>query len=499
MKILFCTMEAYPFAKVGGLADVAGALPKALHELGHDIRLILPHYGAIDEKSFDITLLDDLPAMSISMGEVTHATRIHRSIVPETEIPVYLVSCDELYGRPGIYGDPGTGEGYPDNDSRMLFFCRAILEFVNRYDWAPNIFHCNDAHTAFVTEYLSPRWGYLSGNAPAGSLLTIHNIGGPYQGIFDKSILEIAGIGEEHFHPGSIYEFWGKVNFMKVGIYSTDVISTVSEKYAEEISTLNEYGNGLEGILHHRKADLHGILNGIDESVWNPETDGLIFRNFNRGSIELKEENKKGLMEQAGFPATRDRIPLVGMISRLVDQKGFDLLKAEFHRILDMRLRLIILGTGQANYEEFFLEMSHKHPDRFHYCNEFNNPLAHRIEAGSDMFLMPSRYEPCGLNQMYSLRYGTIPVVRDTGGLSDTIRDVSRSSKNGNGFKFRSYSGKAMVRCLERACEYYGNERKWRDLQRTGMGEDFSWKRSAGKYVELYEKALGKAKCKANA
>jgi starch synthase len=487
-------MEAFPFAKVGGLADVAGALPKALHEMGIDVRIILPHYQTIDDRHFGITPLDEFPETTLSLSGERNDFRINHTVIPDTNIPVYFVQCESFFGRRGIYVDPDTQKAYSDNGERMIFFCRSVVEFIRTFHWTPDVFHCHDAHTSFVIEYLTPRWNLLSPTTPVsrGTILTIHNIGGAYQGVHPKELLRFAGIDGKEFYPGSIYEFWGKTNLMKVGIYTADIINTVSERYAEEISTLPEYGNGLEGILYDRREDLYGILNGIDETVWNPQSDPHIFQNYDRSTIDRKERNKAGLMKQAGFAETSGRVPLIGMISRLVDQKGFDLIRKSFLDLMGMDMKLIILGTGQKEYEDFFLEMNRLHGDRFYYCNEFNDRLAHRIEAGCDLFLMPSRYEPCGLNQMYSLKYGTIPVVRSTGGLSDTVRDVQRSPKRGNGFKFRAYSAAAMLGCLGRACSVYRNPRMWHLIQRNAMSEDFSWRKSAERYIELYRKALGK-------
>jgi starch synthase len=490
IKALFVSAEIVPFAKEGGLADVAGALPKALKEQGVDVRAVLPLYGGIQQDKFGVRKLPDIQPFSIEMGEASQEAEIYTTHLPDSEVIVYMISNDNYFWRKGVYNDPDTGEGYPDNAKRYIFFQKAVLELLRRLDWRPDLVHCNDHHTSLIPFYLRRDPGdTLHGIA---SLFSIHNLA--YQGNEPPAILPIAEIPAEQFYPVSPFEFYGHVNLMKIGIVFADKISTVSPTYAKEIQSGSEYGFGLEGVLRSRASDLKGIVNGIDYAVWNPETDTLIPHNYSAADLEGKWKNKEELLRANRLPPPEGRVALIGMISRLAEQKGFDILGEALDRIMKLDLQLVILGTGKREYHESLEAAAARYPAKLAVNLAFDNKLAHLIEAGADMFLMPSRYEPCGLNQLYSLRYGTIPIVRATGGLADTIKPYDPATQRGTGFSFREYTSDALFGAVRQAVELFKDEQAWNRLSADAMAEDFSWRASAGRYLALYLRALEKAR-----
>jgi starch synthase len=353
---------------------------------------------------------------------------------------------------------------------------------------SPDVIHCNDFHSGLIPVYLAREKAKNSSFKNTGTVFSVHNLA--YQGLFDPEFLEKAGLDPELFQPMSPFEFWGRVNVMKMALMFTGIISTVSRTYAEEIAASEEYGYGLEGVLRYRSGDLVGILNGIDPHAWDPETDELIPANFTRKDLSGKSKNKTALLKEFGLPAGDE--PVVGIVSRLVDQKGFDILSESLEALLELELKIVILGTGQQKYHELYAELAEKYPDSLSVRLEFNNRLAHLIEAGSDYFLMPSRYEPCGLNQMYSLRYGTMPVVRATGGLKDTVHELDEKGSKGNGFTFEAYTATSLIRAMKRAVEFFGNGSAVKKVRRRIMAEDHSWKQSAKEYLEMYGRARGR-------
>ncbi|MGA2108261.1 MAG: glycogen synthase GlgA [Syntrophorhabdales bacterium] len=479
MRVLLASSEVFPFAKTGGLADVAGALPKALQKLGVDVRVIMPKYKGIEEKEFPITYGGLRISCPISQ-------RIVDAEIVESRyngIPVYLVDKDEYYYRDNLYS---TQDGdYIDNAERFIFFSKAILEATKVTGFAPQIIHCNDWETALVPVFLRALYRQDPLLSRIATLLTIHNLG--YQGLFWHLDWHLLNLPWEYFTPSSL-EFYGKINFLKGGVVFTDVLNTVSKKYSEEIQT-PEFGSGLDGILRTRKEDLYGIVNGIDYDDWNPQKDPYIPAAFDADHLDKKGLCKAELQRAFALPVDAT-IPVVSSISRLADQKGFDLVSEGFEDLVSHNIQYVLLGTGERKYHELFAELARKHPRAFSVKITYDNALAHLIEAGSDMFLMPSQYEPCGLNQLYSLKYGTVPIVRAVGGLDDTISDDPSSPEEQTGFKFHEYSVDAMFAALERALAAYRRPKEWLPLMKRCMAQDFSWEKSAEAYKALYERAV---------
>ena len=480
--------EAAPFAKVGGLADVAGALPRALESLGAQVSLVMPAYRFISREEFGIRSCDAVPSFEVSVGSEPVRAEIAQTNMAGTGVTVYFLGGSDFFERDGIYDDPETRKGYSDNARRFAFLARAGLELLRRLGQPVDVMHCHDSQTAMVPGLLWTVYRHDPFFSHTGCLFTIHNLA--YQGLYEKDALATAGIDPGHFHVSSPFEFWGKVNFMKIGIETADLINTVSEGYAREIQSDPEYGCGLEGVLRNRSGELYGIVNGIDYEVWNPETDPFLPAHYSPRDLSGKSLCKTDLLRRMGLPRQRGRVPLIGIISRLADQKGFDLIGEASRAIMGQDLQMVVLGTGQQKYHELFLELSSLYPEKITARLGFDNTLAHQIEAGADIFLMPSRYEPCGLNQLYSLRYGTVPVVRATGGLADTIADYNLESGSGTGFVFREYTAEDMMDALERALVLYADSERWHRLMVRGMGQRWAWEGSARKYMELYEKIV---------
>jgi len=489
LRIVMASAEAAPFARVGGLSDVVGALSKAAAELGHEVSVFLPKYRAVDAESHGFAKLGDEGTLAVPMGETTEAVEIWRGPMPgNDDVSVYLVGHDGYFDREGIYVDPATRHGYPDEVQRYALFSRALLEACAALDLRPDVLHLNDHHTALAAVYLRRFYADSEDVGGAGVVFSIHNLG--YLGQFGPDLLPALGLPRELCVPGSPFEYNGTVSTLKLGIEFADYVNTVSERYAEEISSSPEYGLGLEGVLAEKRDNgrLLGILNGVDYSVWDPAVDTLIPARYSRDDMSGKAVCRQELLLRSGLPGDRTG-PVIGMVSRLADQKGFDLLREKADDIVATGAALVVLGTGQEEYHTFLSELGEKHPDGVAAHLTFNNELAHLIEAGSDMFLMPSRYEPCGLNQMYSLRYGTVPVVRATGGLADTVDDFDAATGKGTGFAFEEYDAGAMLDAVRRAVSAHGDSDVWSGLVRRGMELDYSWGASAAKYVELYGRA----------
>jgi starch synthase len=490
MRILIVASEVVPFAKTGGLADVAGALPLELSRLGHDVRVAMPKYASIDDEQFHI--LPILGDIAVRLGSIQHVAEIRRTVFPDSNVPVYFVANSQLFDRPGLYME--NGRDYPDNAERFAFFCKAVLWLVQALDWSPDVIHCNDWQTALIPVYLrtDPEVRANANLRDVKTLFTIHNQA--YQGLYPREQAERIGIGATLFHPAAL-EFYGALNLMKGGLVYADQISTVSPTYAKELQTA-QYGAGLEGLLVNRSSHLTGILNGIDYDVWNPETDKLITEHFCAADPTGKAACKAALQKEAGLPVSAET-PLIGIISRLDPQKGFDLIADVLEQVVASGVQLVLLGTGAAEYHRLFEQSAAAHPQQVSANLKFDNGLAHRIEAGADIFLMPSRYEPCGLNQMYSLRYGTIPVVRRTGGLADSIVDATAESivsGRGTGFVFEQYAAEELLHAIERALATYKRKSQWKKLVQNAMSQDFSWGNSARQYAALYARLAGQSK-----
>lgn len=394
----------------------------------------------------------------------------------------FFVDDPPFFDRPELYGD--SGGDYPDNAERFAEFSRVTIEFMKRV-WLPDVVHCHDWQTALVPVLLRAQHAEDRAVRSLPVVFTIHNLA--YQGVFDAAALRRIGLPDALFNMDAL-EFFGKVNFLKGGLIYSDYLTTVSRRYAKEIQTA-EYGNGLEGVIRNRGDRLVGILNGVDYTAWNPETDKLIARNYSAENLAGKKECKEDLLASFRLPKSDLARPLIGIVSRFADQKGFDLIAEVADEMMKEDMALVVLGTGQAEYERLFRQLAEKYPERAGVKIGYDNSLAHKIEAGADMFLMPSRYEPCGLNQIYSLRYGAVPIVRATGGLDDTIQNFVPKTQLGTGFKFEEYSGKALLQCLRKALETYAEAKDWQALRTNGMAQDFSWGASAASYVTLYEAA----------
>lgn len=484
MKIVFASSEAVPFAKTGGLADVSGSLPRVLAEMGHEVFLILPKYRSIDEKRFSLTKTGITLKVPIALRMETAEVYSGESV---PRFHSLFIRKDTYYDRDQLYGTP-SGD-FEDNAERFTFFSRALLETALALDVNPDIIHCNDWQTGLAPVYLKTLYRNSSSLKPAASIFTVHNIG--YQGLFWHYDLQLTNLGWELFTPQAL-EFYGKINFLKAGMVFADAVTTVSRKYMEEIQT-PEFGAGLDGVLRGRKEDLYGILNGVDYGEWSPAKDPLIKEPYSPADLKGKRACKTDLQREFGLEL-REETPLIGMISRLDEQKGFDLIEAIMEKLMELGPQYVLLGTGKEKYHLLLENLQKKYPQQLGVKIAFNNVLAHKIEAGADMFLMPSRYEPCGLNQIYSLKYGTVPIVRATGGLDDTIADFNPLTAAGNGFKFQDYTASGLLEAIQRALRVYSDRPTWEKLMLRGMSADFSWERSAREYLKVYQETLERKK-----
>ncbi|UCH64907.1 MAG: glycogen synthase GlgA [Ignavibacterium sp.] len=488
-KILFVTSEVVPFVKTGGLADVSAALPQSLAELGHEVRIVVPKYGAVDDRKYKIHEVVRLKDLTVQIGNKEVVFSLKSCFLPgqRVRVQIYFLDNQEYFGsRNSLYVDPMTGKDYKDNDERFILLNLSITELIQKLGWIPDIIHCNDWQCGLVPAYLkaAAEDNELFNNFK--TLFTIHNLA--YQGIFPVTTFKKTGLPEQLNSKKGI-QLNGKINFMKSGLIHSDVINTVSNTYAHEIRTSEEYGSGLKDVLSKRKNDLYGIINGIDTKVWNPEKDKHLPKKYNFKSIEAKQVNKEALTSRFGLEYKKD-VPVFGIISRLYDSKGLDLIQKVFPDLMKLDLQLIVLGTGDNKYHKFLDKMSHKYKGIFACYLGFSDELAHLIEAGSDIFLMPSRYEPCGLNQMYSLKYGTIPIVHETGGLADTVIRYNEKTGQGTGFSFKKYDSKAFLKEIKRALKIFNDKKAWLKIVRAGMKTDFTWNSSAKKYIDLYKTIL---------
>ena len=460
--------EATPFAKTGGLADVIGSLSPALRARGEDVAVFMPRYRAIRLDGLS-RVYDDL---RVWFGPACYSASLYQAI--EGGVCYYFLDCPPLFDREGLYGD-AAGD-YPDNHLRFAVLSRATLDLVRRL-FRPQVIHCHDWQAALVPVYIRTLYAGDPTFLGLKTVLTIHNLG--YQGLFDPTVLPEIGLDAALFRPDGL-EFFGRVNLLKGGLLYSDAVTTVSRKYAEEIQT-PELGFGLDVVLRARAGALTGILNGVDYSHWDPRADPFIAARYSPDNLAGKRECKADLLDSFGLPRENLDRPLLGMVSRLVGQKGFDLIEQVASSLLDEDLCLVVLGTGDPHYEQFLTDLAADYPERVGVRIAYDNALAHKIEAGADIFLMPSQYEPSGLNQMFSLRYGTVPLVRSTGGLADTIDEET-------GFKFEEYSGAALLEAVRAALAAYRDREKWAAMMLTGMRKDYSWQASAAEYSALYRR-----------
>ena len=481
LNILFVASEVVPFAKTGGLADVAGALPKALKELGHNIIVVMPRYYKIDRSK-----LSHVPgALGVPMGPMGELwAGVYESNLPNSKVPIYFIDYEKFFGRAGLYDE--NGKAYEDNENRFIFLSKSAFMLCKKLGFTPDIIHANDWHTA--TMPLLAKTRFVHDFANAATVLTIHNL--QHQGEFFKGAIDVLEVGWEHFNPME-FESYDVFNSLKGGIANADAVTTVSKKYAQEIQT-GEFGFGLENHIRAHNAKLFGILNGVDYSEWNPSTDKAIAKKYDVEDMSGKKVCKEALQKHFGLKVDAN-IPLIGFVGRFAEQKGINLIAQIMHRLKDLDLQFVMLGTGEKWAEFFFGDQAYKHKHKFGVHIGYSDTLAHQIEAGSDMFLMPSLFEPCGLNQIYSLRYGTLPIVRATGGLDDTIDNFDKNSSTCNGFKFYEASADALYNTIKWAIDTYHNDKKdFKKMQERAMKMRFDWIKSAKSYEEVYRYALEK-------
>ena len=483
MKVLFLSPEVVPFAKSGGLGDVAGSLPLSLKRLKVDVRIAMPFYRVVMEGNFKKRII--IKDLIIPLGAEKLNANIFETLLED--IPVYLIERDDMYDRPYLYGNK-RGDFY-DNIERFSFFSHAALRLSEDLGFTPDIIHCNDWQTGIVPALLKGPYRTSRTLSNSSSLFTIHNMG--YQGIFPREKLSITGLPEAgFFHPEGL-EYWGKISLLKAGIVYSDAITTVSPTYAMEIQT-PEYGMGMEGILRRRSGSLYGILNGVDYNEWDPSRDHHLASYYSRKSISGKVMCKEALIKEMGLDPSVINLPLLGLISRLDSQKGLDILVKILDNVLNLDIGMVLLGSGDEGIQNAFRKAAERHKGRIAIYIGFNESLAHRIMAGIDLILIPSRYEPCGLTQMYALRYGTVPLVRATGGLNDTVVPFDEKTIKGNGFKFVPYDAKALLDKIELAIRIFRDKKVWKQLMVNGMSADFSWDISAKAYVGLYRSIMEK-------
>jgi starch synthase len=481
LKILIASSEAVPFVKTGGLADVAGSLLKELRAKKEEASLILPLYSAIKTK---YKLYSTGKSILVKMGSAAYRGNIFASSKGDNP-EAYFIECDELYGRPELYGTP-AGD-YPDNALRFIFFSRAVLEACIAMRIKPDVVHCNDWQTAMIPLYLKTLYKGLTSFSKTSTLFTVHNLG--YQGIFDATALLYTGLGKEYFIPDRL-EFYGKLNLMKAGLLYADLLNTVSVTYAREIQQV-DYGFGLDGVTRKRAADLYGIINGIDHAEWDPSRDPFIPSRYGPTDLKGKTLCRKTLCREAALDTPA--LPIVSLIGRFSSQKGIELVLGSMETLTAMGVNLVVLGKGDEKYQRLMKNAAGVYKGRIFVRVGFEERMAHLIYAGSDFFLMPSHYEPCGLGQLIAMKYGTVPIARNTGGLADTIEDYDHISHTGTGFLFRDYSPYAMQDAVKRGLCVFTNKAKMQKLISSIMGKDFSWSRSADNYLKLYRAADRKA------
>jgi len=484
LSILLVAPEVAPFAKTGGLADVAGTLAREMAARGHDVRVVMPRYYVVDRHRWGLRPAGDPLGVPLGvMGEEWCAVLQGR--LPDSPVTVYFLEHEQYYGRDGLY-TTAYGDGYADNDRRFVFLSRASLQLCRRLAWRPDVIHVNDWHTAAIPLFLNTLYRQDPLLGEAATLLTIHNL--QHQGIFHAGLMDVLDVGREHFNWREL-EWFGQVNLLKGGIYHATAVNTVSEGYRREIMT-PDYGHSLDGVLRDRANDLFAVLNGIDETEWDPRTDPHLPARYSADDLSGKAACKETLQKHFRLPQD-PRVPLIGVISRLVWQKGIDILAAAIHRILALDVQLVLLGTGEPWAHFYFGDIQTEYPRRFGCCIGFDNALAHQIEAGADFFLMPSRFEPCGLNQMFSMRYGTIPIVRATGGLDDTVQNFDEATGHGSGFKFYHLTPDALFDTIGWAVHnWYHRREVLQAMRRRIMGLRFSWAESARLYEQIYRLAI---------
>ena len=484
LSILMAATEAAPFAKEGGLGDVVGALPKYLARLGHDVRVVIPRYYSVNREKYGLRLLPG--TLTVPMGIIGHMyCGVYEGRLPGSDVPVYFLEHEGFYGRSGLYQQ--DGQGYLDNDNRFVFLSKASLELCKMLDFHPDVVHAHDWHTGVIPALLNTSYLHDRYVGEAASLLTLHNM--QHQGNFYPGLMEVLGIGWKHFNYLEL-EKDDQVNLLKGGIYHATLLNTVSEGYAREIQT-PEYGWGLENVVRERAADLSGIINGVDYEEWDPACDPFIAKKYTARTVKSgKAACKKDLQQQMGLPVRTD-VPLFGVVSRMVQQKGTDIIAEAIHRILSMDVQFVMIGNGEPWAHFYFGDIAARYPEKFACHIGYSEALAHKVEAGADFFVMPSAFEPCGLNQMYSLAYGTPPIVRATGGLDDSVENFDEARLTGDGFKFYQHTALALFDTVGWAAyTFFNNPKGLTSLRKNGMSKRFTWEEATLKYEELYRLAV---------
>lgn len=452
------------------------------------MRVITPRYRSIRERKFGLREVARLRCLPICIGDREYECAVKSGFIPGSKVQVYFIENSDFFERNGYYTNPDTDSDWHDNHLRFAFLNHTSLQLMQHLQWFPDIIHCNDWQTALVPYLLNTDDQYKADFSGTRTLIHLHNVG--YLGLFPLETATELNIREDDYQPGKPFDYFGRLSFLKAGISMADIIVTVSPTYAREIQSSDDLSSGLNGLFASREKSLFGILNGVDTQVWNPSSDKSITKKFEiHDVVQSKKLNKTALQKRLKLPVDSD-IPIVGLIARMVDQKGFDLLSTAEKQLMSLPAQYVFLGVGEERYEDMLRRWMKEYPGKVSATFEFNDDLAHQIEAGADMYLMPSKYEPCGLNQMYSLLYGTVPIVRSTGGLADTVIDYNENNNKGNGFAFKPYTGEALMDALQCALELYRNRSEWQIVQQRGMEADFSWESSAQKLFELYQEAL---------
>lgn len=480
MRILAASSEVFPYSKTGGLADMAGALAKYLAAAGHEVVLVTPFYQGVASKVSSLKRVERSLKLPLGRDVVKADILTHR--VGE-RLTIHFLRQPAFYDRPALYGE--GGHDYPDNAERFIFFSKCAAYLARHLDWKPDILHVHDWQTGLVPLFVAHQKWQDAWRVPPRTCLTIHNLA--YQGLFPASNYELTNLPWQYFQPKGL-EFYGSLNCLKAGLVYSDVLTTVSPRYAREITT-EEYGCGLDGVLRERQDSLHGILNGVDYTEWKTVNNPFLKHSYTAGDLSNKTAAKTSLQAEVGLPVAPD-IPLFGTVSRLAEQKGIDILLGALEEMLSSNMQFVLLGTGEPRFERAFTQIASRHPAKVAVRVGYDHALAHRIEAGSDFFLMPSRFEPCGLNQMYSLRYGTIPIVRTTGGLDDSVIAPTEDVATADGIKFTEYSTRALAKAIRKALALYEHPDVLEHFRLNAMEADFSWTRTAGEYARLFESLI---------
>jgi starch synthase len=487
LKILYLAPEVSPFAKTGGLADVCSALPKAYKGSNQEIRVMVPKYKFINERKYILREVIRLREIPVTLNGKSEIANVKSAFIPDSKVQVYFVDIPKYFARPGIYNDPKTQKPYEDNPERFAYFSAAIMETLKILSWQPDVIHCNGWQTAFVPVYLKTL--YIDDPFFHGvkTVYTIHNLS--EQGVFDPSKAKEIDFDESQAMEGGMFNKDGMLNLTKSAIYFSDFITTVSENYAHEILTDDEKGFGMAEFLKEKGDRFEGILNGVDYSVWSPDKDKLLLKNFTADDMEGKAENKRMLLTRIGLPYD-ENIPLVSVVTGISEQKGVDLILDAMDELMKLDLQFIILGDGDADMVGRIKEFQKKYPQKLSYSQKYDDKMAHLVFAGADIYLMPSRYEPCGLEQIYSLKYGTVPIVSSVGGLYDTVENIDNETGEGTGFILKDLSADEIVNSAKDALELFGNKESWANLRKEIMGKDFSWEISAKRYLDIFERLV---------